>query len=294
MEQNNKTQNKIVETYAEDMAKVIGEDKTGLVKKIIHDEEEHEKDKKNLSPELQKNKFFIIFGALFIVLSLVTLFYFILGRRIPTVQIEEKFIPLIFTDKNTLIEVAGFSKDKVAQTIYNMVNATKVKKGGVEGIYLMNNKQGIGLREFATFIKSNFTLPALGANNALFFNDSFLMGAVNGETKDFFILLKVRSITDVFDALRVWEKKMFLELHEFFGFDITPETKQLLTRDWQDGIVENKNARILYQKEDQPEGEQGKIVLMYVFADDNSVVITNTESAAREIMFRLTASQVKK
>jgi len=164
----------------------------------------------------------------------------------------------------------------------------------VEGIYLMNNKQGIGLREFATFIKSNFTLPALGANNALFFNDSFLMGAVNGETKDFFILLKVRSITDVFDALRVWEKKMFLELHEFFGFDITPETKQLLTRDWQDGIVENKNARILYQKEDQPEGEQGKIVLMYVFADDNSVVITNTESAAREIMFRLTASQVKK
>ena len=65
MEQNNKTQNKIVETYAEDMAKVIGEDKTGLVKKIIHDEEEHEKDKKNLSPELQKNKFFIIFGAVY-------------------------------------------------------------------------------------------------------------------------------------------------------------------------------------------------------------------------------------
>jgi len=34
--------------------------------------------------------------------------------------------------------------------------------------------------------------------------------------------------------------------------------------------------------------------MMYVFADDNSVVITETIPAAHEIMLRLAASRVKK
>jgi hypothetical protein len=34
--------------------------------------------------------------------------------------------------------------------------------------------------------------------------------------------------------------------------------------------------------------------MMYIFADDDSVIITNTEDAAKEIMLRLAASRVKK
>ena len=47
--EDNKTQNKVIETYAEDMAEVISNDTEGLVKKIIHAEEEHEALKKNMS-----------------------------------------------------------------------------------------------------------------------------------------------------------------------------------------------------------------------------------------------------
>jgi hypothetical protein len=51
--------------------------------------------------------------------------------------------------------------------------------------------------------------------------------------------------------------------------------------------VGNKNARILYDAD-------GKVVMMYIFADKNSIIITNAEDAANEIMLRLVASQVKK
>jgi hypothetical protein len=87
--------------------------------------------------------------------------------------------------------------------------------------------------------------------------------------------------------MRAWEEKMFSDLHGFFGFEISTETKSLLNENFQDGIIQNKNARILYDA-------NKKIVMMYIFADDDSVIITNTEDAAKEIMLRLAASRVKK
>lgn len=283
MEGKNKTQSKIVQTYAEDMAKVIQDDKSGLIKKIIHEEKEHEIEKINLSPESKKNKFFMLLSLLFIVLGLATLFFFIFTKDVPIVSIEKQLIPLIFNDKSIFIEVKDFKKEEITQTIFNGVSATKVKNGGIEGIYLTENKQVIGLRRFISLTKVNFIPP----NNTLFVNDNFLMGVVNNETKDFFILLKVRSVDDVFDSLRIWENKMFFDLYGFFGFKVTPETKYLLTANFEDGIVENKNARILYDKDN-------KIVMMYILADDNSVIITNTKSAGEEVMLRLTTSRVKK
>ena len=41
------------------------------------------------------------------------------------------------------------------------------------------------------------------------------MGVVKGETKDFFILFKIRDLADVFNSLRAWEKTMFLICIDF-------------------------------------------------------------------------------
>ena len=201
----------------------------------------------------------------------------------PTVSIEEQFAPLIFNDKSIFLEVKDLKKEEITQTVFNAVNTVEIKPGGVGGIYLTSNKKVLGLREFLTLIKSNFTPDA----NPLLVRDDFLMGVVNNETKDFFILLKARSTADIFDAMRAWEGKMFFDLHGFLGVNISSETKYLLTANFEDGIIQNKNARILDDKEDE-------IVMMYILADDNSVIITSTENSAREIMLRLAASQVKK
>ena len=56
-----KVSTKMVETYAEDMATVIGDNEAGMVKQMIHEEERREIEKNNTSPESKKNKFFIYF-----------------------------------------------------------------------------------------------------------------------------------------------------------------------------------------------------------------------------------------
>ena len=283
MEEENKTKHTIVQTYAEDMAKVIQDDQGGLIKKIIHGEEEHDKEKKkNPSPELSKNRFFMLISLLLILTALAVLFFFFFNKNISTVDIEKQFTPIIFNDRSAYLEVKGFDKDEIIQTILSEVDTTRVKNGGVEGIYLTYDKKVIGLREFIKLIKGNFVL-----GDRIFVNDNFLLGVENNETKDFFILIKVRSIADVFDSLRAWENKMFIDLQGFFRVAISPETKYLLTKNFEDGVVENKNARILYD-------ENNKIMMMYILADDTSIIITNTKNVAHEIMLRLASSRIEK
>ena len=59
-----KIEHKLVETYAEDMARVIQNDHDGLVRKIIHEQEEHDAQKKELSPQSKKNQLIRCFGKI--------------------------------------------------------------------------------------------------------------------------------------------------------------------------------------------------------------------------------------
>ena len=287
MDKDGKIKNAAVETYAGDMAEVIENDTGGLVKKIIHGAEESEAEKRNLSPESKKNKFFMFVSLILVFLALLTLTFFLFRNTNNTVPVEKQFTPIIFSDQSTYLEVSGLSKDQIAQTVLNEVNATKAPVGGVEGIYLTLNKQIIGLRRFINLIKSAFAPPA----NTLFVSDNFMMGVVNnGVGSDtetgagFFILLKVRSTADIFDSLRAWETNLLTDLHGFLGINASSDTNYLFSKNFEDGIVENKNARMLYD-------QSGKLVLMYVFADDHSVVITDSQSSAQEVMLRLASGQ---
>lgn len=284
--EDNKSENKIVQTYAEDMAEAIGSE-AGLVKKIIHGEEEHDLEKKSQSPESKTNKIFMIFSILLMALALGTLYFFFLKTDINEVPVEKQFTPLFFLDQSTFLEVGGMKKDEMAEEVWKQANRTSVKVGGVEGIYLTDNNEIIGLRKFLSLIKATF----VPGEDTLLIKDNFLMGIENSAAdasatnrEGFFMLLKVRSTMDIFDALRAWEKKMLTDLHGFFGVSISSDTDYLFTKNFEDGIIENKNARILFDKD-------GGIILMYIFADENSVLITNSEPAAHEIVLRLAGSQ---
>ncbi len=287
MQNNESIKPKIVETYAEDMAKVIEDDRGGLIKKIIHSEEEHEIEKLELSPESKKNRTLMFSGLIFILTALALFSFLFFNRKsIYTVPIERQFVPIIFNDQNVFLEIQDLKKDAVVEAVLREVKKTEIKDGGVEGIFLSAGKKVVGLQAFLTLIKSGF-IP----NEDNFVSNNFLMGVVKGETKDFFILFKIRDLADVFNSLRAWEKTMFFDLHRFFGLKINVLTKDLLTANFEDGFIKNKNARILYSLDDQPEK---KIIMTYIFADDTSIIITNTENAAGEIILRLAASRVKK
>ncbi len=279
---------KVVQTYVEDMAKVLEGETGGAIKDIIHSAEAEEKIKKSLSPQSLKNRLFMYLGILFVAIGFGLLAYFIARGTAPSIPVQKQYTPIIFTDQNVLLPVDDLKKDPIAKKFLGEMNRTTVKVGQIEAIYPSINKNIIGLRKFIATIDGSF-VP--GDNS--FVDDNFLMGVVNSKidatssSKNFFILVKMRSLADIFNPIHAWENKMFTDLHGFLGIDLSAETKYLFTKDFEDGIIENKNARILYD-------QGGQIVLMYVFANDNSVVITDSVNAVREIMLRLATSKIQK
>jgi hypothetical protein len=290
MENEIKLKNKNVETYTDDMVKALESDKGGLIKKIIHEEEEHEAQKKNLSPGSKRNKLFMLISFLLIFLAFVILIFFvILNKNNNIVSTTPQAASIIFTDNTNFKAIDGLTKDKIVETIFNQANNSKIKTGGVEGIYLTENKKVLGFKKFNTLIKSNLTTEQMSL-----ISDNFLLGvfksglnSVSPNIGDFFMLLRVHSFSDIFPVMQIWENKMLYDLGGFFGVNITPETNYLFTKNWQDSIIQNKNARVLYDN-------NNKVVLMYVFINDSYVIITNSDLATREAILRLASSQIKK
>ncbi len=282
-EENKKVENVVVETYANDLAGVIGDNENGMVKKIIEEEERNRTEEKKVSPENMQNKIFLSIGILLVILSFVAVsLVFVFRKQIFTMEVAPQYVPLIFTDKTEFKEISGLKKDEIVQTVVNEKNTAELKTGGVEGIYLSIDKKVLGFRKFLELMEAN-----LDQTKIEFMGDNFLMGFTNSGERNLFILLKMRSVTDVFDPMRTWESKMFFDLHGLFGIDLNADTKYLLEKNFEDGIVQNKNARILYDKD-------GKIVMMYVYAEDDSLIITNSEGTVGEVKLRLASSQIKK
>lgn len=275
----------VVHTYAEDMASAVENIHGGEIKKLIERDEKFHDEEENVSPESKKNKFLMILSGILVLAAIIIIYLVIqLNKKtntvIPTPIQQSQSI--IFIDKSQSISIDKLTKEEIITTIKKEVSTTDVKGGGIEAIYLTENNKTIGFNRFIELLGINVPAEVSG-----YTDDNFLIGVHNGSIKSFFMLLKVRSFIDIFPGFKIWENKMFIDLHSLFGSEINADTKDLLTKDFADSIVGNKNARTLYDK-------NNKAVLEYVYANETSVVVISNDETATEIMNRLSAGTVKK
>lgn len=270
--------NKIVETYALDMAKVLGDNQVGLIKKIIHEEEMNEEIKKKLSPQSTQNKIYMTFGSLFLFIALIIWVSVFLKNEPAPVVLEERFTPLITLDHSSFLNIASLSKNQILNRIASEVKNSLAEDGDLEGIYLTSQDKFLGLREFLAIFEGSLVY---GDGDT--FSDTFLLGFLKKDNNDLFILIKVKSFQDAFSYMKDWEAKMYIDLRELFSLS---GDSDLLTKGWTDDFIENKNARILYDK-------GGNIVLTYVYLDDNSILITPSKEVVNEVISRVFSSKIK-
>lgn len=298
MDKDAKLNKEVAKTYADDIAKIIGSGEGGIVKKIIHGEEEHQREKVEVSPESKKNKM-LMFVSLILLTIAVVVFGFLIFFHNPvsTVDVVKSFTPFIFNDKSIYLDVKDLKRDAIIQSIRNEVDTNNIKEGEVEGVYLSVDKKLISFQDFIRLINANLVLnPSIDTGKI---DEHFMLGIAGHNTGDLFnpkrvitggdvfLLIKVRSLPEIFEIFHNWENKMFFDLHDLFNMKVSPETESFLTKNFDNGIIENKNARILY-------GNENQIVLMYVFVNDNYVLIANKVEVVKEVISRLTASKVGK
>ena len=285
-----------VHTLAGDMQDVLSENKGGVVKEMIHAEEKREADRIERSPETPKNQRFLMFGALMIVIALVAVVFSALNKESFVLNVSPKFEPIIFNDHYEFIPIDDMELPKIVEQLYLVRDFSEVEAGGIEGAYMASGNRILGLSSFLEILESDFR-----PTRENFLKENFMSGFFITQTKpprptdgnppkaegDLFLILETRTFVDLFDDMKEWEERMFLDLHELFQIELSPATGHLLTKDFQNHIVGNKDGRALFY-------DQGGIALMYVYAGDSFVIITDSEDAAIEVIARLAGSRVKK
>jgi len=290
MENENNLKSKKVETFTGDVVKAIGGNQAGIVKKLIHEDEDRKAGKRSDFNKSSKNMFFLALGIILLVFTGAVLFFsFVFNKNLNTTPVMLEQGGIIYTDRNTFQAIDGLTKENTEKAVFDRVKNTNIKVDGIEAIYLTENNAVINFKRFINLIKSE-----LDQIHISIIGDYFMMGAMNKasnptgqEFGEFFILLQTRSFDDIFPVMKIWERKMLHDLSGFIGVNLSPSTNYLFTKDWEDTIILNKNTRVLRDQE-------GNTVLSYVFLTNQNVLITNGETATKEVMLRLATGQIKK
>jgi|GEM_PF-5503932 len=261
-----------VKTYTDDMVRVVEESGGTVVRQVIEAEERVEEEKRN--PEKQKNRIFGILGSVFTIAAVGILFYFSMNSApepLPLPEATPGEIEHLKISASTNLEVGGLTKEEVKWAILGASSAISLAPGEIGEIILLEGGEAVGLRHFVAIAGMNLPLSKID-----FVEDDFLLGVINWKgTNHTFLLIKSRSFLDIFPALRDWEPKMLEDLSGLFG--IGPA---LPARGFQDGIIKNKNARVLTD-------EGGQTMIMYVFVNDEFTLLMRSQEAVEEIIARI-------
>ncbi len=266
-------------TYAGDMAQTLRDQKGSLIKIAIAEQHKREADEQDLSAATPKNRFFMIAGILLVALAIIAVIFVFISKSGTVAPEQSNVAPsLIFADSQKEINTTDLTLDKVFLSATSEVQSQTIKLNTIEQAYFTAEtpagKQILGTPDFFKLIRAS-TSPRLLRS----LGSTFMFGVHAYDGNQAFILFTTNSREDTLSGMLAWEDKLFDDTYQLFGIDIT-DKGYLFSKKFEDAIVQNKDARVIRDA-------NGKIVLMYLFPTDNTLIITNGQNALQEVFTRI-------
>jgi len=95
-----------------------------------------------------------------------------------------------------------------------------------------------------------------------------------------FLILETNDYNQAYISMLEWEETMLRDLFVLFNITNSEGDNSIFEKPWRDTIVNNKDARVLYD-------DEGQAILYYVFMNKSTFVIANNQEALKEIIARL-------
>lgn len=284
---------KMLHTYMSDMANVVRENEVSVIKVALEEQKKREREEEFVKIEgTPKKKIFWAFGGLIILLGAFVLSYFVIQKN------PKKDIPNeIITTKESLIH----SENKIeidATTAINKIDISNIlgkevsvknESESIKEIFL--NKKNNELTNVIS-IENLFTLINTNTPGQLIrsFSEEYMIGSYTPlsayDRNHLFLIIKINDYDQAYAGMLEWEKTMLDDLYSVFQINISNLNKDIFEKPFKDIIVKNKDTRILYT-------DEGADVLLYLFPDKNTLIITDNQEAVKEIITRLLAKQSK-
>ena len=301
--QNNKISGdlKSIHTYTSDMADAVRENEASVIKIALAEKEKREKEAMYREASgTNTTKTLLVVGGIVLIACTIVGSYFLFKKSqsdITTQKLPTEVNSVITYDEKVFIDTTDLKTpsdlaDKVQQELKNQSAPESIK-----AIFLTRDNNGV--KELLPVSKL-ISLMDIGAPSTLkrTISSDYMIGTftdkINVNNTDpsvrphqhLFLVFEVNDYNQAYASMLDWEKVMLHDMFMMFNINVAGDKSSLLEKDWKDVLIDNKDARILYDND-------GSDILYYIFLNKGTLVITNSKETIEEIDQRLLAKMTK-
>ncbi len=285
---------KTIHTYSSDMADAVRTNETSVIKIALAEQKKHEQESlyKEANGTKTSKAFLFLGGLIIIILSIGGVYYVMQKKKIdnnpPKQETTINKEALISYEDQSSIDMTNVTNQNDALDIIN-TESKKSEKDGIKILFLTHIINGktelLPLEDFLSLIKT--TAPSSLIRS---FDTSYMIGTY--KTTDtqsiphLFLLFQTKNYNQSYAGMLIWEKTLLYDLSGLFKIDISGDNNTLIEKPWSDVILDNKNARILYDL-------QKNSVLYYIFINKDYFMITDNQDSIKEVTKRLLTKNIK-
>lgn len=244
------------------------------------------------APEIRnsfsKGKIIIFISTILILAGVLALgVTFIFNRQNSRTDLPVQELPsLITTEYKDELNASLLPKNKFASTLGSKINDIQIPVNNLYNPYITTgtstNRRLITATEFTALM--NFKMPDIIKRTLL---PDFMVGMYAFGKNLPFLILKSSYFENAYAGMFEWEKyleKDFQVLFRFSGYENAGKLLEELTptnqRKFEDAVIINKDVRVLKNAE-------GEMTLLYGIIDKETIVITVSDTAFKEVINRL-------
>ncbi|MBP6856202.1 MAG: hypothetical protein KBC49_00950, partial [Candidatus Pacebacteria bacterium] len=274
---------KSIRTYQSDMADAVRMNEGSVIKIAVAEQERKAREQQVEIKSERVSNVFAIGGVLLALVAIGVLGYSIIATREKEIVVTGTPLnqSLIRNDGTEALVISGKNKQEIAKEFYEIASVLKEKKNGVFNINPIEDdttqKTRPTAKDFFTALQTSMPGPLYRS-----LSDEYMLGSISLEEKGSpFIILKPTSFDYAYSGMLQWEKKMVDDFFILYNINVAGENSYLLSKPFQDSVLKNQDARVLYDN-------QGQVVMLYLFVNnDDLIIIAKDESAVLEILNRL-------
>lgn len=274
---------KSIRTYQSDMADAVRMNEGSVIKIAVAEQERKAREQEVEIKTEKAGTLFAVGSILFALLALGVLGYALVSTREKEVVVTGTPLSqsLIINDGSQSLIISNKNKQEIAKEFYEIASKPQEKINSVLNISIINDdstiKKNVTAKEFVSSLQTAMPGPLYRS-----LSDDFMAGSIALENRGSpFIILKPTSFDYAYSGMLSWERKMVDDFFLLYNIDVSGENAYLLSKPFQDSILKNQDARVLYDS-------AGQVVMLYLFVNnDDLIIIAKDETAVLEILSRL-------
>ena len=275
---------KVLRTYTSDMADAVRENEISVIKIALAEKEKKEREEvveKAKGTKLSRVSM-IVGGIVLIIIGIFGASYLIKKKNTPVVTVVTKIETFISYDSSSTIDVSTATNTNNLNSLIK--NGASKDQSVIDAIFLTRKVgetvQPLLAKNFLSLIST--TMPDSLTRTL---SDKYMIGkysSPSGQTSTtnsgMFFIFETTDYNQAYASMLAWERTMIEDF--FVPFGIPRPDDSIYAKPWNDVIINNKDARVLYSNNGVP-------LIYYSFVNKNTFVISSSAEALKEIINRI-------